>query len=252
MTTGVLFIGHGTRRQHGVDEFLTFVQQVLSQVDSTPGLVFGYAFLELQSPDIIEGIRTMANQGVTRIVCIPLFLFAAGHIKEDIPVELARANEQFPDVTLHLGDPFGTEREMMDALFTRVMDCFSDPSAGVGILLLGRGNKDKSAQDAFMQVARDLHSHFPGSTVDVGFLAGTGTAMESGLDSLVDRGVRSLVIMPYLWFSGWLTDTLPRRVGLWREEHPDADVRIARHLGIHPQIVKLVARRVAKALDVLT
>lgn len=259
MTTGVLFVGHGTRRQHGVDEFLAFVAAVKRRMAPNQSLT-AHAFLELQPPNIPTGIDSLVQLGATNIICIPLFLFSAGHMKEDIPAQLAVAQARHPLLSMQLQDSFGTESALIDVVLARYAVAQTSTLGKIGqpeqpkqsgILLLGRGNKDVEAQNAFYAVAQAVGKRVETPHATVGFLAGTGETMEAALDSLIGRGVQQIIILPYLWFSGWLTDTLPDRAAQWLEQKGLAQnghiqVEIAHHLGLHPAFVDLVAERVRR------
>ena len=43
------------------------------------------AFLEFATPVIREGLEALKRRGVDRILAVPGMLFAAGHVKNDIP-----------------------------------------------------------------------------------------------------------------------------------------------------------------------
>src|SRR3954454_17575598 len=79
---GVLLVGHGTRSATGIRQFFDIVERaakVLAPVAVEP------AFLELSQPDIDTAIGRLAMRGIERLVTLPLLLFAAEHVKQDIP-----------------------------------------------------------------------------------------------------------------------------------------------------------------------
>jgi sirohydrochlorin ferrochelatase len=260
MSRAYLFIGHGTRRQHGVDEFLRFVDAVCAELSPETALS-GHAFLEIQPPDIAAGIHSLVERGAMTIVCVPLFLFSAGHIQDDIPWEIQRVKERHPQVSIVTLEPFGEERSLYTVVRSRLQEVPPGQSGTCGVLFLGRGNKDVTAQTAFAEIAKEMvtalneehRSRTDGSfameigPTAVGYLAGSGMAMEKALDDLVQQGAEDIVILPYLWFSGWLTDTLPDRVEKWLKglsPQKNIRIRIAHHLGLHPSFVHLVAERI--------
>ncbi len=84
---GLLLVGHGTREPAGVNEFLTVAKLVAERFPQGP---VESSFLELATPTIGEGVARLAQQGVRRVVVAPVILFAAGHIRRDIPAAVRR------------------------------------------------------------------------------------------------------------------------------------------------------------------
>ena len=58
-------------------------------------------FLELAQPEIATGVRQLLDQGIDRLVVVPVLLFAAGHAKRDIPAAVAAALRDQPPIARH-------------------------------------------------------------------------------------------------------------------------------------------------------
>lgn len=254
MTKGVLFIGHGTRRRHGVEEFVAFYEAVKTKLETRAdlGLTLKYAFLELQEPSIGTSLKEFVESGVHHVVAIPLFLFQAGHMKDDIPRELARAQDRHPDLTVQLDTVFGNDDVMQVVVRDRLRElgALRDDSMSAlsgDLLLLGRGNKDETAQRAFYEVADGVRKALSLPRVFVGFLAGTGPSLEHALTQAYECKSRRVIVFPFLWFSGLLTDTLAARIQPWIALHSDTQIQIAPHLGLHESLIDHVANRILSA-----
>ncbi len=89
--TGILLVGHGTRSDVGTAQFLALAERIRG---SAGQIVVEPAFLELRQPGIDAAVGRLLEQGIERLVTMPLLLFAAGHAKEDIPRAVAAALEQ--------------------------------------------------------------------------------------------------------------------------------------------------------------
>src|SRR3954463_5162804 len=109
----VLYIGHGTRSKKGADEARAFIARVSERVDAP---IQEISFLELTEPSIEEGFRRCVERGAAEVTVVPLFLLAAGHIKQDIPNVLEAISEQYPDVLIDVKDPFGVQGQILDAV----------------------------------------------------------------------------------------------------------------------------------------
>ncbi len=90
--TGLLLVGHGTRNETGMKQFLALAERIGTRLRGEAGVQ--PAFLELQQPDIDAAVGRLVETGITRLVTLPLLLFAAGHAKEDVPKAVAAAVER--------------------------------------------------------------------------------------------------------------------------------------------------------------
>ena len=100
----LLVIAHGSRREAANAEFRQQVEQIAQQVSHAPVRA---AFLELAEPGIVEGLRQLAADGAEAIDVFPLFLNAGRHVAQDIPEQVADAQQALPAVDIRLLDYLG-------------------------------------------------------------------------------------------------------------------------------------------------
>src|SRR3954463_14632376 len=85
---GLLLVGHGTRSDVGTRQFLALANALAQGLAPLP---IAPAFLEMREPDIDAAVGRLLDHGITRLVTVPLLLFAAGHAKRDIPRQVSAA-----------------------------------------------------------------------------------------------------------------------------------------------------------------
>lgn len=108
-------------------------------------------FLELANPSIEEGFRTCVKRGATEIVAIPVFLLAAGHVKNDIPFELQKLNDQFPHIKVTYGNPFGVSRTLIKSVYKG--SGIEEYKNKVTLLLVARGSSDPETLQDINRIA---------------------------------------------------------------------------------------------------
>ena len=74
-------------------------------------------FLELASPTIDEGFRTCVKRGATEIIVIPVFI-SGRSCEKDIPFELEKLNNQFSNVKVTYGNPFGVSETLVKSVYS--------------------------------------------------------------------------------------------------------------------------------------
>src|SRR5882724_10891955 len=79
---GVMVCGHGSRDVEAIAEFQTVAAGIAMRLPQYP---IASGFLEFAKPIIRDGLDKLRLQGADRILAVPGMLFAAGHVKNDIP-----------------------------------------------------------------------------------------------------------------------------------------------------------------------
>ncbi len=248
---GVIFVGHGTRNAQGISEFFDLtrrIQQKLTWWATRMGRVLTYAtaFLELVGPDIPCAMQTCLNAGVHRIVVVPFFLFEAGHMKQDLPTIILNASRLYPEIPIDLMDAIGVDERFMRVLIERMEQLEGEQP--LSVLLLGRGNRESSAQREFEIIAQWVRNQSSVARLEVGYLAGDSVNWLEVLDGMAESRDTHILIQPYLWFHGWLTDQIPRWLTEWQASRPCVETMIGAPLGTHPVLVDAM---VARAMSVL-
>jgi sirohydrochlorin cobaltochelatase len=111
MTTGLVLFAHGAREARWREPF----ERLLTLVaERHPGPV-SLAFLELMAPDLTSACMQLARAGAQRIVVVPLFLGAGGHLRNDLPVLLAAA-QAAAGVEVSSVPPAGEDESVLQAL----------------------------------------------------------------------------------------------------------------------------------------
>jgi sirohydrochlorin ferrochelatase len=205
----ILYIGHGTRSKEGAEEAQSFIHRVMERISVD---IQEISFLELTKPGIEEGFLRCINRGATEIIVVPLFLLAAGHIKEDIPQALSSLSKRFPTMHVNIRDPFGVQGEILDGIAELVKETVVDITPEDSILVVGRGSSDQSIHTAFAEITNGLKERLGIANVSVCYLAATEPRLEEGLETISDNTAGKIIVIPYLLFSGLLLKEIDQKV----------------------------------------
>ncbi len=80
--SGVLVVGHGSKLEHNRDLVVEMARILDERMEFGP-VVAG--FMQINRPDIMEGLQALVSKGVDVIYVEPCFLASGIHITEDIP-----------------------------------------------------------------------------------------------------------------------------------------------------------------------
>ncbi len=236
----VLYIGHGTRSKTGAQEIRTFIERVMKRIDVPIQLL---CFLELTDPSIEEGFRQCIDKGATEIVMVPLFLLAAGHIKEDIPAVLSALKEQYPQIGIKVRDPFGIHGGILDGVAELIRKTAGDLLKKDSVLIVGRGSSDPGLHADFSKISAGIRGLLGTEHVEVCYLAAAEPRFEEGLEFIAQKTAGRVIVVPYLIFSGLLIEEIDRKV----REREDQGERILHTgpLSRHRVIEDIVVQRAA-------
>jgi sirohydrochlorin cobaltochelatase len=113
--TGLLVVGHGSRREEANETLRSVAGLVAAR-----GLFHAVrpAFLELLSPTIAEGYAGLVADGCDEVVVHPYFLYPGNHSTHDIPAALASCTS----VPWRITAPLGVHPALVDVVLDRVRE----------------------------------------------------------------------------------------------------------------------------------
>lgn len=119
MKRAVLLIGHGSKIE-GSSEAMDQVVEELRKRD--PATLFQTAFLELQSPNIPNGIDFCVKQGAGEVIAVPYFVQTGKHVVHDIPRIIEEAKAAHPKIFISLADYLGFDPRITSIIEDRIKE----------------------------------------------------------------------------------------------------------------------------------
>jgi sirohydrochlorin ferrochelatase len=228
---GLLLVGHGSRDDAGVDEFLAVVRRVAAQaVDCAVEA----CFLEFAEPTIGRGFERLAQRGARRIIVVPLMLFAARHIRQDIPRQVAAIAARYPHVALGQAAHLGCHPAIVELSAQRFSAAVAGrrplPPEDTILVMVGRGSRDAEATDEMLRFARLRGEAAPVAQVQTGFLAMAEPRWQPVLTRAA-QAARRVVVQPHLLFAGQLLLRVQSTVDDFARRYPAVEWLVTEHLG---------------------
>ncbi|MFI3226073.1 MAG: CbiX/SirB N-terminal domain-containing protein [Clostridia bacterium] len=116
---GIIILSHGSR-QKSTENTLTSIVDMLKLAITDYEIEYG--FMEFSDKTIESGLDALREKGIKEIVAVPYFLFDGIHIREDIPEEIAKYVEKYPEVTISMGKTLGADPRLAEILADRVRE----------------------------------------------------------------------------------------------------------------------------------
>jgi sirohydrochlorin ferrochelatase/(2Fe-2S) ferredoxin len=242
----VVLAGHGSRRDKSNDQ----VRELAADLEGRLGLPVDAGFLELAEPSIEEAIGSLAPT-VSDVTLLPLSLFAASHVKADIPLIVQQARGDY-DVSLHNGKHLGVHPELVELLDDRAaaveerlgVDRTEDDVMAV---LCARGSSDPDSNADVHKLARLLYEGREFTDVEAAFIGVTEPLLEEQLHTVAKRRPDAVVVLPYMLGDGVLTQRIHDRTEEFDEDYPYVAADSGEPLGTNERLLEVLADRFEEA-----
>lgn len=242
----ILLVGHGSPNPEGNVEFLELARMASATM---PGRVVQPCFIEFAEPDLAEGFDRCVAAGARRVIVAPVILFAAGHVKGDIPEALTAARARHPGIEFLSAQHVGLHPRLVGLAGERAGEAIDGQADETTLLVVGRGSSDPDANSDLCKVARLVWEGRQTRIAEVAFIGVTQPDVPEGLRRCAALGARRIVVLPYFLFTGVLIPRLRSIAAAFADAHPELEVRVAPYLGPHSNLVQAVRDRVEEAVQ---
>ncbi len=245
--TGVMVCGHGSRDTDAVREFLALAEGLRPRL---PDYDLEIGFLEFARPVIREGLETLVRRGNRRILAVPGMLFAAGHVKNDVPSEINEFAHAHPDIDIRLGRDLAIDAKLLQAARERIESALDDEASRADTLLMvvGRGTNDPDANSNVSKVARMLWEGMGFGWAETCYSGVAHPRVDAGLERAARLGFQRIVVFPYFLFTGVLVRRIYDLADKVAAAHPETSFVKAPYLNGHPLVLDAFAERVRGTL----
>jgi sirohydrochlorin cobaltochelatase len=241
----IVLLGHGSREARSNLEFEQLVGQL--RLRWHPRHIVG-AYVELAQPSLADGLRQAAAIA-DRVVIVPCFLFSAGHVKNDLALELLRVRQGAPNVEFTPAQVLGVHPAMVQAAVNRLTSA-SDPQKVKRVtIVVGRGSSDPDANGDFTKVVRLISEASSLNLVLPAFVGITKPLFPDVLELAARTRPEEIVVLPYLLFAGRLIERLEQQIAVFSADHRWIKTTLAPHLGLHPGLLRTLDERLNQALN---
>ena len=251
MKTAVMICGHGSRDDAAIEEFNKLAGHLSKRL---PDFDVESGFLEFATPVIRTGLDKLKDRGARRIVCVPGMLFAAGHVKNDLPSEVNTFAADNPGIEVLFGRELAVDQRLLKAARDRIEAAEKEAPTEIDrsetlLMVVGRGTNDPDANSNVSKVARMLWEGMEFGWAEVSYSGVAYPLVDQGLANAVKLGFRRIIVFPYFLFTG----VLVRRIYGWADgaaaENPDVEILKASYLNDHELLIDTFVDRVWETLE---
>jgi len=244
--TAVLICGHGSRDDEAVREFELLAAALRPRF---PDYDFATGYLEFARPNIRDGLAALVARGARRIYAVPGMLFAASHVKNDLPWEMNSFLAEHPGIDVRLGRDLAIDVKLINAAADRISAVAPGDRSDALLVVVGRGTNDPDANSNISKIARMLWEGLGFGWAEVAFSGVAQPRVDAALDRAARMGFRRIVVFPYFLFTGVLVKRIYAATDEAASRHPDIDFVKASYLRDHPLLLDAFVERVAEIAE---
>jgi sirohydrochlorin ferrochelatase/(2Fe-2S) ferredoxin len=242
----IVLAGHGSRRERSNEQ----VRELAAGLEARLGLPTDAGFIELAEPSIEGAIDSLAP-AVSDVTVIPLSLFAASHVKADVPLVVNEARAAH-DLAIHNGHHLGVHPAIVELLDDRA----AAVEAALGVdradddvvaVVCARGSSDPDSNGDVHKLARLLYEGRDFLDVEAAFIGVTEPLLEDALHTVSKRRPDAVVVVPYMLGDGVLTDRIRERTAEFDADYPYAVAGCGEPLGTDDRLLEVLADRFEEA-----
>jgi len=244
--TAVLLCGHGSRDPEAIEEFelaAAALRPLLPEFD------FATGYLEFARPTIRDGLALLAARGARRILAIPGMLFAASHVKNDLPWEVNSFIAENSGIDVCLGRDLGIDPKLLHAAAERIAAATSDARisrAETLLVVVGRGTNDPDANSNIAKLARMLWEGMGLGWAEAAFSGVAHPRVDAALSRAAALGFRRIIVFPYFLFTGVLVKRIYAQTDTVAALFPEIEFIKAQYLRDHEGVLGTFRDRVAE------
>jgi sirohydrochlorin cobaltochelatase len=240
--------GHGSRDTDAIREFELVAAGIKARL---PEYDVETGYLEFARPMIRDGLDKLKARGARRILAVPGMLFAATHVKNDLPWEINSFAAENPGIEVNFGRDLAIDGKLLEAASERI--AAAEIAAGPRVarsdtllLVVGRGTTDPDANSNIAKIARMLWEGMGFGWAEIAFSGVAHPRVGPALERAARLGFARIVVFPYFLFTGVLVKRIYGETDEVAAKFPGIEFVKAPYLRDHPRVLDAFADRVAE------
>ena len=248
--TAVLICGHGSRDPEAIAEFELLAAALRPRL---PQFDFATGYLEFARPTIRDGLAELAARGARHILAIPAMLFAASHVKNDLPWEMNTFIADNPGIDVRMARDLAIDPRLLWAAAERITAVAPEPAAiprsDTLLVVVGRGTNDPDANSNISKLARMLWEGMGFGWAEVAFSGVAHPRVDAALARAARLGFPRIIVFPYFLFTGVLVKRIYAQADAAAHLFAEIEFIKALYLRDHPGVLDTFSDRVEEVRD---
>ncbi|MDJ0660735.1 MAG: sirohydrochlorin chelatase [Crocosphaera sp.] len=253
LTSAYLLVSHGSRdpRPQIALERLSYLVEEQLQLNTTqantltkqshcallsPATMVETASLELSEVSLGEKIQQLAPKletvGINNLKIVPLFLLPGVHVKEDIPQQIAIAQEKIgTKIHIELCPYLGSYKGLIKIIEHQFSSRGQDAR-----IIISHGSRRQGGNCSVEAIASRLNANVAYWSIK--------PSLSEQVNALVKQGQQRITIVPYFLFTGGITTIIDQQVQQLQNALPQTELNLGQPLGATPELAQMMVEEI--------
>lgn len=250
MKTGIIFCGHGTKSQKGLESFFKVYAALEKKL--TPTYELNYGFIEYTQPGLQDAIEEHIGRGIQEIVILPALLFTGVHITHDIPFVAQSVKKSHPGITIKLAPTLDLSDKVIKLCLQLI---HKQLIAGTGsvekkhLLVVGVGSSLPEANVKIASLTRMLWEKIPFAYAGYSFISKmTFPSVDTELERLKRISKNDIIVLPIILFPGIYLESVAAKVEIFSQTY-DGKISVCSPFDESELLIDAFMHRLRETLD---
>ncbi|AFY43401.1 sirohydrochlorin chelatase [Nostoc sp. PCC 7107] len=234
MSSAYLLVSHGSRdpRPEIALQQLTELIDKKQQGYASGKKLVGLAYLETRPEPLHVQIKEFADSAVVAgcdsLKIMPLFLLPGVHVMQEIPEEIALAQQTIEeDISLELLPYLGSNPGVTQLLSQQMANISTEVW-----ILIAHGSRRSGFQQPVETIAANIGA--------IAAYWSVPPSLETQVEQMVAAGKEKIAILPYFLFAGGITDAIAQQTETLKLKSPAVTFQLAQPLGASAELADMI------------
>lgn len=233
----ILLIGHGSLKQASGASMIRLAA-LLRKRGVVP--LSTAAFLNFSKPTFHDGLERLLKKGATDIYVQPYFLIDGYYVNTALRKVVEEAQNNFPELTITMGRPFGVQEVLADIVIKRVLETVGEIPNNSAIVLMAHGTPTPEANAPIYEIASQVKQKL-NRAVRVAFMECNEPTIAEAVDTFAIQGFETIITVPYfLHLGSHVREDLPQIVQDAKSRYPEKSILLTKHLGYDERFADII------------
>ena len=194
------------------------------------------ASLELSEVPLWRKIQQFATKlesvGINTLKIVPLFLLPGVHVKEDIPQQMAIAQEKIGNKINIKLCPYLGSYEGLIKIIERQFSIHGQDAR----IIISHGSRRQGGNCSVEAIASQLKANIAYWSIK--------PSLSEQVNALVKQGQQRITIVPYFLFTGGITTVIDQQVQQLQNSLPQTELNLGQPFGATPELAQMMVEEI--------